>query len=260
MSNESAKQIIGIEHKEGEYTDWATALGVYSTEDKKGVEAKDVPLSKALSGKSVRNQTLFFQNDKVSEGRFVSVNAIPLKDHNGKVYACVQTFRDINEQVLLEKGLKRQLDFEQIVSSISAHFVGIPVGEIDIALGHALKRLCLYAGGRRAALYFIDQVEGYFENTHEWCEEPSDSLIAKAKKIDISTWGYVYNKLSEAEVVVFEKASDIPGEALGERKNGFPILDLGLVSWFHSKIQNRCEVFFALLGHPTKKRFGHNPF
>jgi PAS domain S-box-containing protein len=61
---------------------------------------------KALHGENVDEMELFIQNYKKTEGTFVIMSTMPLKDKTGKITGAVAVFHDITERKKSENLIK----------------------------------------------------------------------------------------------------------------------------------------------------------
>ncbi|MCP4605106.1 MAG: PAS domain S-box protein [Proteobacteria bacterium] len=125
---------------------------------------------------------------------------------------------DITERVRAEKELEYQLELENLVSGIAANFINLSVGEIDIGINKAIKKIAEFAGAVRGSVFLLSNDLETITNTHEWCLDPSDSQIALLENISVETFGHYMELLQRLENVVVCCLDNMPADAHGERE------------------------------------------
>jgi len=141
----------------------------------------------------------------------VSASSFPLNDRR---MICA-FFRDITDRVEAEEVLQRRLAFEQIVSNLSALFVG-PV-EINEAIGTALAELGGFSEAGRVYVFMFKEDRAVMDNTHEWCAEGVSPQIHNLRHIPSSALPWWTAQLEQGKVIHVSDVSKLPAEAQAER-------------------------------------------
>ena len=93
--NPSAERIVGIGMLEISPDQWTDRYGVFFTDEKTHVPTSELPLVRAMEGKSVDEMELFIRNEKKPEGVYISVSGRPLEKDTDEGRGGVIVFRDI---------------------------------------------------------------------------------------------------------------------------------------------------------------------
>jgi PAS domain S-box-containing protein len=120
-------------------------------------------------------------------------------------------FRDVSAYKANERALKRRLEFEDLVASISADFINLKTGEIDHGVNDALRRIAEFAGADRSYVFLFTK-EGSV-NTHQWRKEGVPPL---RRQLD-ETWqleaSWSLQEIQEQRPVCVCDLSSLPPEA-----------------------------------------------
>ena len=150
--NPAAEQIVGMGPTDASPEEWSETYGTFYPDRETPVEAKDLPLLRAIfGGESTDDVDLFIRNAKRPDGVFIRVSGRPLLDEIGGIRGGVIAFRDATEQMLSEEALARafaqgRLDMidtilHNIGNAINSVTVGIRTVHQDLANNQALRRL-----------------------------------------------------------------------------------------------------------------------
>ena len=149
--NPAAEQIVGMGATHTSPEEWAETYGTFYPDRETPVEAKDLPLLRAIfGGESTDEVDLFMRNDKRPEGVFIRVSGRPLLNEIGGIRGGVIAFRDVTEHMLSEEALARafaqgRLDMidtilHNIGNAINSVTVGIRTIHQDLANDQVLRR------------------------------------------------------------------------------------------------------------------------
>ena len=103
--NQAAKDILSDKPDITDPRDWAFRYNLLDVETEAHLKFEDLPLVKALNGETFIDYRIMTKNAKNPDGIILSVNGNPLRNGIATVGA-ITTFRDITEEVRLQKQLK----------------------------------------------------------------------------------------------------------------------------------------------------------
>jgi len=102
LVNAAARELLGL----GSVSSLATDIfGMYETDTVTRIRDTARPMARALRGENVSDLEIFHRNADAPAGRFLSVNARPLKDVNGQIKGGVVSFRDVTARRKAEQEL-----------------------------------------------------------------------------------------------------------------------------------------------------------
>lgn len=84
-------------------------------------------------------------------------------------HVAMSAFRDITAHKANERALKRRIEFDDLVTSISADFINRRTSEIDAGLSDALRRIAEFAGADRSYVFRFQ--DGERVTTHQWLRQ-----------------------------------------------------------------------------------------
>ncbi|MGV8075208.1 MAG: sigma 54-interacting transcriptional regulator [Syntrophobacteraceae bacterium] len=120
--------------------------------------------------------------------------------------------------VIPEMVQEERLQFERLLSDISARFVNIPPDRVDLEIEQALEQILEFFQGDRCALLQILPDNTSWRITHVAARE-SVPPVPRGTKLDKSVNPWAYDKLvRKREVLSFSKLDDLPAEAIVDRQ------------------------------------------
>lgn len=149
--NSGARQIVGVDIKDGFPDDCAARHGVYFPDRETPMEMEDLPLMRAIRhGESTDEKDVFMRNEKRQDGVYIRMSARPLLDKSGKVSGGVVIFRDVTERVLAEEALSRAFDQGRLemVDTI-LHNIGNAMNSVTTGIETVRRKLTNDQAGRR---------------------------------------------------------------------------------------------------------------
>ena len=126
--------------------------------------------------------------------------------------------RDITEQKQSEAELQYHHRFEQLIMSISTHFIHLAPERIDAGLWHALDLLGQFAQVDRAYIMLLDDTGRLMRNTHEWCAPGIPSQQDRLQSVSLDDLRWFEREILQRGVFQLNRARDLPKEAANERR------------------------------------------
>ena len=104
--NRAAERILGVGQIEAPPTEWAREYGLFLSDQKTVWPMDRLPLVRAIQGEDVNLERMYVCRRGSAEGRWISVNARPLRDPSGAIAGGVAVFRDITDFVRSERTIR----------------------------------------------------------------------------------------------------------------------------------------------------------
>jgi PAS domain S-box-containing protein len=123
---------------------------------------------------------------------------------------------DITEHKRAGEIIKRRLEFERTVSTISSRFIN--VSDIDDAINASLGDMGLVCGVSRTYLFLLHQDGAVMDNTHEWCAEGVSPQIDNLQNLPCEMFPWWMRKLHKGAVIHIRDVSKMPAEAKAEKE------------------------------------------
>jgi formate hydrogenlyase transcriptional activator len=117
----------------------------------------------------------------------------------------------------VEETLKERLDFEALLSDLSARFILVSPEEINRAIEHALKQILEFFQVDRCALIRVLKDRDSWEVAHIVQREEVSPLPVNTE-MPASMFPWVFKKILRGEVVAFDSLRDLPAEASADKQ------------------------------------------
>jgi len=102
LVNPAARDLLGIGSTAGLPTD---IFGMYEPDTVTRIRDRERPMARAIRGEVITDLEIFHRNPQSPGGRFLSVNARPMKDALGQITGGIVSFRDVTGRKRVEDEL-----------------------------------------------------------------------------------------------------------------------------------------------------------
>ncbi len=125
---------------------------------------------------------------------------------------------EVTERKRAEKALLYRIEMEELITAVSARFIGIPQDIIDPEINRALQLVGRFTGIDRSYLFMLSDNGTIVNNTHEWCAPGIVPQIENLQRLPASTFPWWMEKLHRNEIVHIPCVTDLPAEAATEKR------------------------------------------
>ncbi|MBN2131895.1 MAG: PAS domain S-box protein, partial [Sedimentisphaerales bacterium] len=136
-------------------------------------------------------------------------------DEVSLVKIVAEVFANALERKRSAEALKERLAFETLLSTLSATFVNLPVGEIDAEIECWLGRIGEFLEIDRGTVVQASDGHGDIEVTHAWAAEGLNRAPATLPR---DTFRWFLDQLPKGRTMAFARLEDAPAELAGERE------------------------------------------
>ena len=116
--------------------------------------------------------------------------------------------QEIIERERIEEELRFRVDFEKLITNISADFINLAADEIDNGINQALQTIGKFAGVDRSYVFLLTELEK-ISNTHEWCAAEIPSRINELKDIYVEDLTLLIEKLHRGETLQLQDIQNL---------------------------------------------------
>ncbi len=141
----------------------------------------------------------------------------PLRGESGGAHGIIAVIEDITERRRAQEELNNRLQFETLISDLSATFVNAPPDEIDRRIEHGLGRLAEFIGADRGSFVQFNPKQTALRVTHLWMAtgiEPDDFL---RQVIVNEHFPWITGKARRRETILITKLDDFPAAVVNEK-------------------------------------------
>jgi PAS domain S-box-containing protein len=169
---------------------------------------------KILSGNTVSNE--YRVVSKSGDIRWMRTSSRPVVT-KGQVTGVQGVLTDITERKRVEDTLQYRLDFEELIATLSTHFINLSPDEIDRGIHMTLENVGTFTGVDRCYVFLFNESYTSMDNTHEWCAEGIEPQKDQLQGLDVnpSEWGV--RQLRNLEPLAIPRVADLPPEASADK-------------------------------------------
>ncbi|MEG4028922.1 MULTISPECIES: response regulator [unclassified Microcoleus] len=150
------------------------------------------------------------------DGKILELNSLPSKV-GAKTVGRVWSFRDVTQLKKVEESLQYRIEFAQLISRLSTHFISQPLSEIDKGIDRTLESIATLSGFDRSYIYLLSFDKTRAHKTYEWCGKSIPAVKNSTDKpIEIAQIPWIAEKLDRAECLYIPEIGELPPPAIAE--------------------------------------------
>ncbi|CBN57872.1 MULTISPECIES: response regulator [Kamptonema] len=149
------------------------------------------------------------------DGRILEVSSHP-SQVGKKIVGRVWIFRDVTERKQVEKDLEYRIQFEQLITNLSTHFISLSPEEIDLGIHQALEEIGRLSAVDRSYIYLFVDDGSQLENVCEWCAAGIENQEGRLKTVRRSQIPWIVEQLDRFENVYIPELENQPTNILAE--------------------------------------------
>jgi len=148
----------------------------------------------------------------------------------------VQSFvTDITERKNFEKQIKRKLNNEKFISTISSRLIS--TNDIDRAISKSLLEMGVLIGATRAYILLFNEDNSLEFYLQEWCAEGIEPQMITLTNINQTMFPWIYDLARKNELIHIKDSSELPEEEINLKKE-LELLNINSVLCFPIKIKD----------------------
>jgi PAS domain S-box-containing protein len=122
--NPAAEEYLGVNRADQVTDSWTKRSGLFLPDRTTPYPLHQLPLMRSIQGEAVDGDEIFVRHPRAPSGLWVSANARPLKDDQGKAQGGVVVFRDITAQKQVEEKLRQSEErFRLLVEGVKEYAI-----------------------------------------------------------------------------------------------------------------------------------------
>lgn len=118
----------------------------------------------------------------------------------------------------VQEQLQYRIRFENLITSISTHFIHLPSNRIDMGINYALHSLGDFAEVDRAYIFLFSPDQATVDNAYEWCSPGVESQIQNLQGLSVNQFPWFMEKIQGLQTIYIPKVQDLPAPAKAERE------------------------------------------
>jgi len=149
---------------------------------------------------------------------------------------------DITERKNFEQKIKRKLENEKFISTISSRLIGNI--DIDKAISESLLDMGILIGATRAYILLFNEKDSLEVYIQEWCAKGIEPQMINLTTVDYKNFPCISKQSREKNFIYIKDVSDLPEEAI-ETKRELEKLKIDSLLVFPIKIKNELYGFIG---------------
>ena len=125
-----------------------------------------------------------------------------------------KTERDLQKS---EESLRRKVEMERLVNSVSTEFINIPVNRISDSIDRTMRVIGEFAGVDLAYIFRFSGQDKHGGVLHEWSRETNAGAGPSLTQELFDRFDWLKKQLEDANAVAVSRTDDLPAEAAAEK-------------------------------------------
>ncbi|MBN1992377.1 MAG: PAS domain S-box protein [Anaerolineae bacterium] len=129
-----------------------------------------------------------------------------------------QALAEIKERQLAEKALQHRIEFEDLITTLSTHFINLPSDQIDEGINHALQTIGEFLKVDRSYILLFSENATSMSISHEWDAPGLEPLSQTVKECPVDHFPWFAQKIKQFDTVLVSAIADLPPAATAEKE------------------------------------------
>ena len=177
VDNPEARRILGVDAGAGRRADWGSRWGARLPDQVTPCPAEAFPLARALAGQIVAPAEMYFVNECVPEGLWVSIVARPLPGEGGAAPGAVLVMHDVSSQKAAAEAIRRSEEKLRIGAKMEA------VGTLAAGIAHHFSNLVQVIVGHAEAFERVIPPDHANRRDLDTISETADRISALVRRL-----------------------------------------------------------------------------
>lgn len=160
---------------------------------------------------------IFFSH-MVQGGRWLHYTAASIRDAQGNAVGAVETLEDITDRKHAEEALRRQVEFDALVTRLLARFASCASSEIDEHIQTSLAETGTLLDVDDVSVILVSPTTATWSLAYEWRVPHAPDLLSTYHDVPAGAFPWTERYLEEREVLQIDRIDDLPPEAAPERQ------------------------------------------
>src|SRR5687768_10435571 len=129
---------------------------------------------------------------------------------DGKIQGVIGILLNAGADERARAALAWRVEFEQLVTGLSTHFIRLPPQVIDGGIDHALRAIGEFCRVDRAYIFQLGSDGASMSNTHEWCAPDIEPQMENLQGIPLEAFPWWVDRIRRQEVIHVPRVADLP--------------------------------------------------
>jgi PAS domain S-box-containing protein len=150
--------------------------------------------------------------------RWIRARSAPLHRKRQRSGEQVVTLADISELLQTQSALRRRVQLNELLITLSAELFNAPPQHLDELLVRALGQIGQWADVDRGYLFQFTADDARFSNTHEWCRAGVLPQQSRLQDLPATEFAWFLEQIRHGDIVRIADVAALPPAAAAERR------------------------------------------
>jgi diguanylate cyclase (GGDEF)-like protein/PAS domain S-box-containing protein len=118
----------------------------------------------------------------------------------------------------VSEELRHRIRFEDLITSISTHFIHLPGDRIDMGVNYGLRALAQFVQADRSYIFLFSPDGTHVDNAYEWCARGIVPQMKRLQGLEASRFPWFMERIHALRTVHISDLRELPPEAAAERE------------------------------------------
>lgn len=125
---------------------------------------------------------------------------------------------EIVERIKIQRKLQDRIAFDQVLTTISTHFIQLATEEIDEGINEALAKIAAFTHYDRGYIYLFEGNGRELTNTHQWCRPEISTSLQECRSLSTDLFQNWMPRLLQQKTIYIQNITDAEAETSSENK------------------------------------------
>lgn len=122
--------------------------------------------------------------------------------------------RDIGDRKQQETNLRNQIQFEQLITTLTTQFINLPLEDIDAGIESVLKVAGEFTAADRSYVFQVCEPDSFcVKNTHEWCAPGIEPQIENLQQLPLAQFPLYRQTFLQMRPLILTAVDELPEDA-----------------------------------------------
>ncbi len=126
---------------------------------------------------------------------------------------------EIDNRQRAENALRRQLEIEKLLKTLSTSFINVSPEHLDEAIHQALRMIGESAQADRSYVFLYSDSGQTMMNTHEWCAQGVTSQVQRMQSLPSDGFPWFTDRIKRLDAIWVPNVASLPEEAHPEKEH-----------------------------------------
>ena len=124
-----------------------------------------------------------------------------------------QALVEINERQQAQQALQHRVEFENLITNLSTHFINLPSNQMNNGIEQALQTIGEFLNADRGHIFLFADGSKKIRKTYQWLKPQVAAEFEMHQEITLKQWPWFAAKVQRHEIINIPHIANLPAEA-----------------------------------------------